>query len=273
MAMRRSALLAGVLVVCLGGALGGIVYLVRTVSRQTAEVERLSRENRDLRVLAEGLKNAPVQPLAPGATPAAPIGRQPDTRAASPDSAVLVERLKQGVAEANSTIAQLETRLQELRLEAERLALDNKRLSASETDLNDNLASANRLVSALQSELKAKSDRVIQLEVANRKQHEQTTAESKKLAHLGQLSSEWQELHRRREALLTSILRRYREVTDQYRSLAGVLESRAHAEGPGVPGTDVARIQNSISLAEDDLRQLNTINAQALRIARQIAGK
>ncbi|HWQ57154.1 MAG TPA: hypothetical protein VN442_25935 [Bryobacteraceae bacterium] len=273
MAIRRSALLASVLGVCLAGALAGIVYMVRTVSRQTAEVERLSRENRELHALAGSLKSAPAQPLAPGAAPAAPVGRHPDARDASPDSAALVELLKRGVAEANANIAQLETRLQELRVESQRLALDNKRLTASEADLNDNLASANRLVSALQNELKTKSERVIQLEVANRKLHDESAAESKKLARLGQLSVEWQELQRRSEGLLSSILRRYREVTDQYRALAGVLENRAHAEGPAVPGADMARIQNSLSLAEDDLRQLNAINAQALRLARQIGGK
>lgn len=271
MATKRTSVLAWLLAVCLAGAVAGIAYLGRTAARQAAGIERLSRENRELREAARTARTAPLEQPDP-VHPAAPPGEAPaHVPLKSPEDVALIERLKAGVAEANSSIAQLETRVQELQVEGQRLAVDNKRLSASEADLKDNLSSANRLVEALQNELKAKSERVIQLEVASRKLRDQSAVESARIAQLGQLSAEWQELHRRRETLLNGILRRYKEVTDQYRGLAGLLENRAHAEGPAVSGTDVARIQNSIEQAEDDLRQLNALNAQAVRLEKKIA--
>ena len=103
------------------------------------------------------------------------------------------------------------------------------------------------------------------------KLREQSTTEGARLAQFGQISSEWQDLQRRRETLLNGIMRRYKEVTDHYRALAGMLEDRAHTERAAVSGTEVARIQNSISMAEDDLRQLNALNAQAVRLEKKLA--
>jgi DNA repair exonuclease SbcCD ATPase subunit len=271
-AMKRSALLAWVLGIFLVGALAGIVSLVRSGALQTAEIDRLARENEELRAQTEALRGLPAAE-SPALEPAAPAAsRPPEARPAPPDQAALLERLKNDLAEANSALAQFEIRLEEQRLEAQRLSVDNKRLSASETDLNDSLASANRLISALQNEMKSRNDRVIQLEVANRKLREQNLADAGKLSQLGQFSTELQELQRRRETLLSAILRRYRDVTDQYRALTAALENRSH-EGAALPGADLSRIQNAIALAEDDLRQLNTLNAQAVRLEKKLAAR
>jgi DNA repair exonuclease SbcCD ATPase subunit len=271
-ASKKSVWMAWGLAVCLLGALAGIGYLVRTGWHHEAEIERLARENDALRAEADALRSTPPQEP-PAIEPAAPAGKPPAAAEPAPsEEAALAERLRIELLEANNSLAQLEFRLEELRIEVQKLAADNRRLSASEADLGDNLASANRLVAALQNELKARNDRVIRLEVANRDLREQIAAEAGKQSQLGQLSDEWQELQRRRETLLSAILRRYREVTDRYRALTGVLENRGQ-EGPALPGADLSRIQNAISMAEDDLRQLNTLNAQAVRLEKKLAQK
>jgi hypothetical protein len=74
---------------------------------------------------------------------------------------------------------------------------------------------------------------------------------------------------------LNSLLSRYKEVTEQYRAFASILENRRGPEGtPGanisIAGPELSRIQNTLTLAEEDLRQLNALNAQALRIQKKL---
>ncbi len=269
MTIKRSAVIAWALGLCLAAALAGVAYLARSAARQSAELERLSHENVELRALAEALRKAPPQAPA-AAAPAPPVAPPPREPAEAPDQKALVERLHTSLADAHAALTQLDARVHELQVEVQNLSTENKRLAASETELNDNLASANRLVTALQSELKSRNNRVVQLEVENGKLRDQTAAGGKKMAQVAKLLGELQEVHRQRESLLEGILRRYREVTNQYRTLAGALEDRGNPEGHGLAGADVARIQDSISQAEDDLRQLSALNAQALRLEKQL---
>ena len=150
--------------------------------------------------------------------------------------------------------------------------MDNKRLSASEADLTPNLAAANQAVDALQKELKSRSDRVTQIEIAYQKLRDQSGASAKKMEQVQQLVAELQDIHQRREVYLNNILRRYKQITEQYRSISGVLESQ-RTDAPAAGSADLARIQDSIAMAEDDLRQLTNLNAQALRLQKKIAGK
>jgi chromosome segregation ATPase len=82
---------------------------------------------------------------------------------------------------------------------------------------------------------------------------------------------ELEEINRRRETYFTSILRRYKEVTEQYRALATRLESARDNVAP--PGPELSRIQAAVASAEEDLRQLATLNAQAARIQQKLAGR
>jgi hypothetical protein len=138
-------------------------------------------------------------------------------------------------------------------------------------DLPHNRAAANLGVDALKKHLNSKSDRATQIEVAYQRLREQSGAESQKVAQLQQLAAELQEIHQRREVYLNGILRRYKQITEQYRSLSGVLQAQ-RTEAPAGGSADLARIQDSIAMAEEDLRQLNNLNAQALRIQKKMAG-
>ena len=69
---------------------------------------------------------------------------------------------------------------------------------------------------------------------------------------------------------LNNILRRYREITEQYRAMSGVLDSRRDREAAPVGSTEIARIQNAIALAEEDLKQIDALNAQAARLEKKL---
>jgi chromosome segregation ATPase len=238
-------------------------------------VAQLLAENQQLRERSG--QSAPAAAAPAGPTALAPAPESPNApRVARPsinaEDAIALQRLKLSLADANASIARLESRADEAAAQIRTLSLDNKRLTASETDLKENLSAANQAVDALQKELKSSRDRVTQVEIAYQKLRDQSGGDGQKIAQLQQLSVELQEIHQRREAYLTSILRRYKQITEQYRSMSGVLQAQ-RTDGPATGSTDLARIQDSIAMAEEDLRQLNSLDAQARLIQKKMSGK
>jgi hypothetical protein len=77
-----------------------------------------------------------------------------------------------------------------------------------------------------------------------------------------------EDLNRRREVLLNNMVRRYREVTDQYRTLSLRVQSRADQLGLDPGAGEISRIQTSVQQAEEEFRQLNSLNAQAAKLLR-----
>jgi DNA repair exonuclease SbcCD ATPase subunit len=240
-------------------------------ARDRSRIDELAAENRQLLArLAES--NRPAAAPETVSVPL-PVVRQPE-RAPSPPTAQHTDSaLHSALAEANANVAKLQGHLAELEAEVQNLSVDNKRLSASEADLNENLSSANRLIAALQTEVKIKADRVVQLEVAYQKMREQSGADARQAKETAQLVKEFEEIQRRRENYLNNILRRYREVTDQYRVLSAIMEERRHNDAAPAASPDLSRIQNTISMAEEDLRQFSGLNAQAQRIERKLTGR
>ena len=271
MAVKRWTLLVVVLAV----AAVAVVWQARAYRQQAARLAQLSAENQRLRGRVADLAHAAAAPAgAPAPAPATEGQSAPSTTKAAinPEDAIAVQRLKLSLAEANTSIARLESRADEAEAQIQNLRLDNKRLAGSEADLKENLAAANQAVDSLQKELKSSRDRVTQVEIAYQKLRDQSGGDAQKIAQLQQLSTELQDIHQRREVYLNSILRRYKQITEQYRSMSGVLQAQ-RTDAPAAGSADLARIQDSIAMAEEDLRQLNNLNARALLIQKKMAGK
>ena len=79
-----------------------------------------------------------------------------------------------------------------------------------------------------------------------------------------------QSLERRRDGYLTSIIRRYRDVTSQFRAMSGMIDSARDGNSSAFNDAALLRIQNAISLADDDLRQLNELNAQISQLDKKL---
>jgi len=263
------------LFVVLVGAAAVVVWQARAYRQQAARLAQLSVETERLRGRVAELARAGAVPAgAPAPAPAteAPHGPRPLKPAINPEDAIAIQRLKLSLADANASIARLESRADEAEAQLQNLRLDNQRLAGSEADLKENLAAANQAVDALQKELKSSRDRVSQVEIDYQKLRGQSGGDAQKIAQLQQLATELQGIHQRREVYLNSILRRYKQITEQYRSMSGVLQAQ-RTDAPAAGSADLARIQDSIAMAEEDLRQLNNLNAQALLIQKKMAGK
>jgi DNA repair exonuclease SbcCD ATPase subunit len=170
---------------------------------------------------------------------------------------------------ATASLSELQNRISELESSIDRLNADNKRLSASEANLKEDLDNTQRLVAALESEVKAKNERLSQLDSTLRKARDEMAALAQKSTQSTPLLTELADINRRRENTLTAIQRRYREVTDQLRALAVRLDTQRDNPAPAVG--DISRIQTAVQSAEDDMRQLNTLNARAQRISQQLS--
>jgi predicted nuclease with TOPRIM domain len=264
-------------IILLAGAIS-LTWQWRKGAQQAARLAQLAAENQQLRARLEAATRISPEPRpareAPRAEEHASVqkGTEPLGTAESATTALTIQGLQDNLTQANASITALQSQIQDLQAQMEKVTAQNKRLSASTEELNDKLAGAGRETSALEQQIKTRNDRVAQLEIANQKLRNQNDSDAARTSQFAQFSAELQEINRRRETYLNAILRRYKDVTEQYRNLYGILENR-RPESPAVSGADLSRIQNSVAMAEEDMRQLNGLNAQAARLQKKLAGK
>jgi chromosome segregation ATPase len=239
-----------------------------------AENAELKSKLRNLQAHASAPDPHDTTRVAPEPSSKHPLRREP----ARTDDTEAVRALRDSLWAANQSIADWQAKTAELQTQLDQLREDQKRQTAIETNLNDQLTSSKRLIEIKDSELNAKNEQLAELETANRKLSADAGAAGQKASQTLKYSDELQEIYRRRESALNTLINRYKDVTEQYRAFASVLENRRGPEGTGgagisIAGPELARIQNTISMAEEDLRQLNTLNAQAIRVQKKLFGK
>jgi len=261
-------------IIVLLAAAAAVIWQMRVNRQQAARLAQSAVENVQLRQRVADLTRAAAVPAAAPAQPAAesPAAPRAAKPAANPEEAIAIQRLKLSLADANASVSRLELRADEAEAQVQDLTVDNKRLAASEADLKENLSAANNAVNALEKELRSSRERVSQVEIAYQRLRDQSGTDAHRLTEIQQLAAELQSIYNRREVYLNEILRRYRQITEQYRSLSGVMQAQ-RTGAPAAGSADLARIQDSIAMAEEDLRQLNNLNAQALAIQKKMAAK
>jgi len=265
-----------ILLVCGVLACGAIVlWQTRVILTQKMQLTQAARENEFLRRhIDQAARSQPGPPLSsPSAVPA-PRTRQPAT-VTGPSSSVAEEqaqRLRESLAQSTAETARLEARIADLQSQIETATTENRRLSAAGDELKRNLADASQTIDNIRAELKTAADRITQLENASAKVNQDAAAGKQSAAQMKQNVSDLEGIFRRREMYLNNILRRYKEVTEQYRALSGVLDSRRDRDAAPVNGTEISRIQNTIALAEEDFKQINALNVQASRLEKKLSG-
>lgn len=142
-----------------------------------------------------------------------------------------------------------------------------KKLRSQMDDLREDVQAARRVGEALQAELQAKSDRLVKVETSEKLMQDRLARAESAAGKVAGISKEIEDINRRREAFLTTLLRRYREVSDLYRNFTLNVQTR-ETPGAGLQAGDLSRIQTAIQQAEDDLRQLQALNARMAQLAR-----
>jgi chromosome segregation ATPase len=138
-------------------------------------------------------------------------------------------------------------------------------------ELKESLASSRRVIEAMEAEIKTKTDRVGSLETDLRRARDANSAETRRNSQIAAILSSFDDVNRRRENTLTSLQRRFRDLTDAYRALALRLDTQRDSQAPvQITSGEVSRMTNTVQSAEDDLRHLNTLNAEAQRLTRRL---
>lgn len=216
------------------------------------QIAGLQAENESLR---EQLKAEGLHPAAPA--PAARPAESGKLEAVRELAAMQTryEALQQQFTSLQNRFAELEGTL-------EKLTLESRRSASIESSLKDQLASTQRVVTAMEAELKSKTARVEQLEESVRRFRDQASGADRRASQIAQVLRQLDDINRRREDTLNAIHRRYREVTDQLRTLALRLDTQR--DSPSTVGTtDISRITSAVQSAEEDLRLLTNLNTQA----------
>jgi hypothetical protein len=249
-----AALLAG-----LAGA--GIVYWKgqRDAVALRAEVERLSRE-------AASKSAAPAQPPADEHESDQPSTVEKVVTVKVPDEATHKEMLRlldeknSKLAAAEVDVRELRFRVSELESKLTQLTGDNEKLASAQKDLKEQLDMATRLAESLRDQGRGRDERLAQAEVAAQDLRKRGEDTSRRLARLGDLTEKMDDISRRRDTYLNSVLRRFREATELFRTLA------LRNDDP-----NLARIQQTVTAADEDLRQIQTLSAEAARLQKDLA--
>lgn len=276
--MRNPALVT--LSVLLGLSLAAGAWLLRTRMQVRAqlqqEIDRARAESAKERERADALlleNDALRKQLAERGIPAPP----PVASSRTADDARRLAAIRElasaqtRLTESQSALAEARNRIAELEASLERVTAENKRLAAAESALNEDLDHQRRIVQAMETEIKTKNDRLAQLEASLRKSREELQALSHKSGAFAPVVADLIELNRRRENTVTSLQRRYRDITDQLRALSVRLDTQR--DNPAAAIGDLSRIQTAVLAAEEDLRQLNTLNSQSQQLMQKLASR
>jgi chromosome segregation ATPase len=271
--MTRLGRLEFALVLTLGVALMTSVGVILRLSWRLAALQR--QRTADLQSLRElqqealrlrDLQKAPAEAESP-----TPPG---DNHAALAHRDATIEQLNRELSEAQANVMGLQAQLLNSSEEQEKaLAGAEERRQKEQADWQSQLDALKQDLESVQAELQASRQRVANLVADNAKLGSDNSAASARTAGLARVITDLQDLDRRRDAHLTSLMRRYRDVTSQFRAMGGMLDSSHEPNSSAFSDAALTRIQNTVSLADDDLRQLSELNAQAHELEKKLLKK
>ena len=260
-------------ILALAVALVASLGMLFSRSRQLALLERQqAADSKSLRQLMAALRQRDLQKAPPEVESATP---PVDYQAALAKRNATIERLTHELSDAQASILGLQSELANSNQEREKaLASANELQQKEKQDWQNQLDGLKQDLESAQADAQASRQRLAALEADNAKLSSNNNAASTRAVDLARVVVQLQDLDSRREALLNSIMRRYRDVTSQFRAMSGMLDSSRDSNSSS-PFTDAAltRIQNAVSSADDELRQLTELNAQARQLEKKLAKK
>lgn len=240
---------------------GELTPLRKSYAEAESRFQTLEDQNNTLRKQLE----------ANGMSPA--VAAPPPLSAASSSSLEAVRRLaliQQQLVDTKAALQALQQRAQQLDSTATQLQNDNKRLTAAASEARDEADSLRRLNETIDAELKSKTARADAADTLSRRAQAETGDVKQKLNLTTSILRDLDEIARRRDTFLSNLQRKYRDVNDQLRALTVRFEHYRDSNSAPSFSTDLPRLQSLVQSAEEDLRQVQTLNAQAQRLAQKL---
>ncbi len=250
-------------------AAGGVIV---HQARKLAEV----RQQRDAAVLSVHQTQEALQQSERRAAEALREAPKPSTNleAAVAQRDATIKQLTAELNAAQSGITELQQQLAASQDENEKaLAAASKNYDAQKADLQGRLDKLQKELSAAQSDLQSSHQRVAALQKTNDQLSSENNEGVARAAERERILNSLQDLDRRRESYLRSIADRYRNLTNQFRTMSGMMNSNRGQDSSAFNGPALDMIQNAISFTDNDLQRLSELSAKAFRLEKQLAKK
>ncbi len=256
----------------------GAVLLVSLVmmwrqSRRIADYQRRqANDTQAWRLLqkAQQKKEAQVVPPAP-AEGTVPVKEE---QADVAKREAVIERLDRELAETRETLTDLQSELSSSNQQNAQAAADAQaRLQKQQTDSQAQIDDLQKKLDAALTQADIARQRAAALEADNSKLKTDTATSATQSNDVSHTIASLQDLENRREVYLTSILRRYRDITSEFRAMSSMLDTSHDPGSEACSGAALSRIQNAVTSAEDDMRQLSELNARSQKLEKQLMKK
>ncbi len=257
--------------IILGAVLVASLVIILRLSGRLAESQRQhTADAENLRLLQETLRHKGL-PLPVPENEGELAGGE---RAGVAKREATIARLDHDLAESNSNLADLQTKLTAANDQIARLqSSSDDRLQKQQADAQAQLDDLQKKLDAAQSAAEIARQRASVLEADNSQLKTDTSSANARAADVAQIVSNLQDLERRREVYLTSILRRYRDITDEFHAMSSMMDSSHDPASSACGGAALSRIQSAVTSAEDDMRQISELNARTQKLQKQLSKK
>jgi chromosome segregation ATPase len=267
MGRSQTGLVAG-LVIALLASLGFNIYQ----SRRLAQVRQ--QNDADLQSLHEtrvALREAERRIAESAAKPQPPPNGE---NALIAQRNITINQLNHELSQAHISITQLQAQLSDTKKESQaKLASANQQNDELKAKWQSRFNTMTQQLDSIQAALQDSRQRIAGLEAANAKLRSESNGNSARDAERDQLLTSLHDIDRRREAYLSSITDRCRDITNRFRAMSGMLDSNRQQDSSAFSGAALDLIENAISLTDDDLRHLSELNARAFRLEKQLSKK
>jgi chromosome segregation ATPase len=256
----------------LGAVLVASLVIILHLSRRIAEYQRHQEADaQSLRLLREALRQKDLEKASTAVAEESPAGND---RAGIAKREAVITRLDRELAETRATVADLQTQLSDSHDQnAKVLASVEDRLQKQQADAQAQLEDSQKKLDAAVAESDIAHQRLEALEADNAKLKTDASAVNTRAADVAHIIANLQDLESRRDVYLTSILRRYRDITGEFRAMSGMLDTNRDPNSGACSGAVLSRIQSAVNSAEDDMRQLNELNARSQKLEKQLLKK
>jgi len=256
----------------LGAVLAASLAVILHQARRLMESQR--REEADaqtVRLLQEAVRRKDMQ-LASAPPPEEAIATGDHAGMARKEA--VIERLDRELAQDRASITALQSQLSAANDQnAKALASEEGRWQKQQADAQAQLQDLQKKLDGASADSDIARQRITVLETDIARLKSDDSSLSIRAADLSHAIASLQDIDRRRDIYLTSILRRYRDITGEFRAMSNMLDSSHDPNSSACSGVALSRIQNAVNSAEDDMRQLSELNARAQKVEKEIAGK
>jgi DNA repair exonuclease SbcCD ATPase subunit len=203
-----------------------------------------------------------------------PAVSPPPPRSASVSATVETVRVlaltQRQLSDTKAALEAAQSRLQQIEASLEQLQSENQRLQTAATEAREEAESLRHVNETVEAELKSKAARADSADEQIRRAQADSAEARQRLNQAAATLHELDEVARRRDNYLNNLLRRYRDANDQLRSLSARLERYRDSSSAPSFSTDLPRLQSVIQASEEDLRQVQNLNAQAQRLSQRL---